>query len=139
MAQGLTGLSMSAAALDVLQREGLAPVRAWAVWWILMSGGLALMLAHAMHRRHFGQPGLRGARVALMAQLRSFLVAVPLAGTLVVPVHGTLYAPLVLAQAQALMPIVVAMLVLALAIHGQNALALRARAAQRFTSRESCG
>ena len=62
--------------------------------WVALSGGVGVWAGLAASWQDFGWPGLRGAFRALLGGLKFSLTAAVAGGTMVLPVFGTMFAPL---------------------------------------------
>ncbi|PIE18340.1 MAG: hypothetical protein CSA65_05380 [Proteobacteria bacterium] len=82
-----------------LRHDGvLAGMSDHMIAWIVVAAILGMMVGFAIHFRAIGHPGACGIVRSLAAQIMLTLTATLIAGTLIVPLHGTLYGPLVVVE-----------------------------------------
>lgn len=76
----------------------LAGMSVHMIVWIVVAAILGMVIGFAIHFRAIGHRGACGIVRSLAAQIMLTLTATLIAGTLIVPLHGTLYGPLVVAE-----------------------------------------
>ncbi|MGA1180227.1 MAG: hypothetical protein ACO3U1_06440 [Marivivens sp.] len=94
LAAGLIIVSGAALGLVAVSRlaEGNLPLSYGL--WVALSGAVGAWAGLAASWQDFGWPGLRGAFRALVGGLKFSLTAAVAGGTMVLPVFGTMFAPL---------------------------------------------
>lgn len=73
-------------------------------WWTVLSGAIGAGLALRLMQVRFGHPGRAGLKAALIGIGGVTLAAPVIAGTLVLPLYGTMFGPLALAVTFAAAP-----------------------------------
>lgn len=90
-------------AVHLMAVHALQDTAFWRVWSALL-GLLSALAVMRMYFRHLGHPGWRGVMRTIRAQIYMCLWTALIVGTAVLPISGTLYAPLVLVDRLAVAP-----------------------------------
>ncbi|NDV01583.1 hypothetical protein [Pseudoroseicyclus tamaricis] len=106
----------AAVALRVaVQLNGFEPLRPGYGLWVATAGGIGAASGLWVVRRHYGHSGARGALRFGWGLVMGSVVAALLAGTLVLPLYGTMFGPFALLTALAGAPALALLWLLAFA------------------------